>query len=61
MWTSSEVILVERDPQSNDWMVHVRRTGPDATVTERVFRPVHVILALGAEVAPYIPDLPGKV
>ena len=59
MWTSSEVLLVEKDPQSNEWRVHVRRTGPNAA--ERVFRPVHVIFALGTEVTPYIPDFPGKV
>ena len=59
MWTSSEVLLVEKDSQSNEWRVHVRRTGPNAT--ERVFRPVHVIFALGTEVTPYIPDFPGKV
>ena len=59
VWASSEVLLVERDPQSNEWRVHVRRNGPNAT--ERVFRPVHVVFALGSEVKPYIPDLPGKV
>ena len=59
VWTSSEAHLVERDPQSNEWRVHVRRTGPNAT--ERVFRPVHVVFSLGAEVKPYIPDFPGKV
>ncbi|KAF9652136.1 FAD/NAD(P)-binding domain-containing protein [Thelephora ganbajun] len=58
VWTSSEVLLVEKDSQSNEWRVKVRRTGPNPT--ERVFRPVHVIFALGTEVTPHIPDFPGK-
>jgi cation diffusion facilitator CzcD-associated flavoprotein CzcO len=59
IWTSSTVTSVRQDPKTKKWSVVVHR---DDKGTERIFHPVHVVLATGITGgAVKVPEIPGKV
>jgi len=58
VWTSSKVEHVERDNEKDEWAVTVVKSDG----SPRVFRPKHVVFALGiAGNKPRFPKVPGMV
>jgi cation diffusion facilitator CzcD-associated flavoprotein CzcO len=59
VWTSSTVTSVRQDPKTKKWTVVVHR---DDKAVERIFHPVHVVLAVGFIGGSIeVPDVSGKV
>jgi cation diffusion facilitator CzcD-associated flavoprotein CzcO len=54
-WTGTELSGGAYDEQSGCWTVTLRR----ADGSERIMRPRHVVLAVGASPIPHVPELPG--
>lgn len=55
VWSATEFVDGRYDEVADRWTVKLRR----ADGTERVMRPRHVVMAVGASPMPYTPNLPG--